>query len=160
MHGGKEMDERVTLNANGWVFFTNESGPNVTQVFRKMENLCLREIWMSKFHEWLEHGSKSWIVKKVGQDELQFGQFGRLVEDLAEAPFQTYAGQSGTRLGQSFRYGRKSEPQLKCSGCPDLHAGLVPRTNPQTEARHPPNSSVQVQISAPLVTPPIVDDRK
>ncbi|KAF2582125.1 hypothetical protein F2Q68_00005478 [Brassica cretica] len=58
MHGDKEMDERGTVGANGWVFFTNESGPNVSQVFRKIENPCLRKIWMSKVQEWVEHGGK------------------------------------------------------------------------------------------------------
>ena len=58
MHGGKEMDAHGTVGANSRVFFSNESGPNVTQVFRKMENPCLREILMIKVHERIEHGGK------------------------------------------------------------------------------------------------------
>ncbi|KAF3576459.1 hypothetical protein DY000_02031171 [Brassica cretica] len=76
------------------------------------------------------------IVELVGDDELQVGEFGRLVVDLAEAPFRMYAGQSGTWHYQSVRYGQKSEPRLKYSERPNLHAGLVSRTDPQTGAHH------------------------
>ncbi|KAL0716246.1 hypothetical protein Bca4012_065568 [Brassica carinata] len=47
-----------------------------------------------------------------------------------------YAGRSGTQLGPSVRHGQKTEPRLKCSGRPDLRAGLVPRTDPRTGAHH------------------------
>ncbi|KAF2572372.1 hypothetical protein F2Q70_00004371 [Brassica cretica] len=46
-------------------------------------------------------------VELVREDELRYGQFGRLVVVPAEAPIGTHAG----RLGQSDRYGRMSEPR-------------------------------------------------
>ena len=54
----------------------------------------------------------------------------------SQSSFRTCAGRSGTRLGQSVRYGRKSEPRWKCSGRPDLHACLVSWADPRTEAHH------------------------
>ncbi|WZY77920.1 hypothetical protein YC2023_024304 [Brassica napus] len=70
----------------------------------------------------------------VGKDELWYGQFGHMVVVPAKTPFRKYAGRSGTRL--SDWYDRMGEPWLNCSERPDLHAELVPCTNPCTEAHH------------------------
>ncbi|KAF3502927.1 hypothetical protein F2Q69_00043238 [Brassica cretica] len=48
-------------------------------------------------------------VELVREDELRYGQFGRLVVVPAEAPIGTHAGW----LGQSDRYGRMSEPRFE-----------------------------------------------
>ncbi|KAF2586406.1 hypothetical protein F2Q70_00035638 [Brassica cretica] len=64
------------------------------------------------------------------EDELRYGQFGRLVVVPAEAPIGTHAG----RLGQSDRYARMNEPWLNCSEHPDLHAGWLQWTDPRTGA--------------------------
>ncbi|KAF3599413.1 hypothetical protein F2Q69_00034975 [Brassica cretica] len=69
-------------------------------------------------------------VKLVREDELRYGQFGRLVLVPAKAPIGTHAG----RLGQSDRYGRMNEPRLNCSELPDLHAGWLQWTDPRTGA--------------------------
>ncbi|KAG5383304.1 hypothetical protein IGI04_034774 [Brassica rapa subsp. trilocularis] len=73
-------------------------------------------------------------VEMVGKDEFWYGQFGCLDVVPALALFWTYAGRSGTRLGQSDRYGWMDEPQLNCSERPDLHAELVPYTDMWTGA--------------------------
>uniref|UniRef100_A0A0D3E8Y2 Uncharacterized protein n=1 Tax=Brassica oleracea var. oleracea TaxID=109376 RepID=A0A0D3E8Y2_BRAOL len=75
-------------------------------------------------------------VEIVGKDELWYGQFSRLIVVPAETPFRTNAGRSGTRLGQSDRYGWMDEPRLNCSERPDLNAELVPCTDPWTGAHH------------------------
>ncbi|KAF2559035.1 hypothetical protein F2Q68_00016051 [Brassica cretica] len=54
-------------------------------------------------------------VEMVGKDELWYGQFGCLIVVPAETPFRTNAGRSER---------------------PDLHAELVPCTDPWTEAHH------------------------
>ena len=72
----------------------------------------------------------------VGKDELWYGQFGCLDVVPALAPIRMYAGRSGTRLGQSDRYGWMDEPLFNCSERPDLHAELVPCTDPWTGAHH------------------------
>ncbi|KAF3525315.1 hypothetical protein F2Q69_00048313 [Brassica cretica] len=69
-------------------------------------------------------------VELVREDGLWFGRLGRLDVVPAEAPIGTFAG----RLGQSDRYGRMNEPRSNCSERPDLHAGWLQWTDPQTRA--------------------------
>ncbi|KAF3511498.1 hypothetical protein F2Q69_00002917 [Brassica cretica] len=71
-------------------------------------------------------------VVLVGEDELWYGQFGRLVVVPSEAPIGTHAGW----LSQSDRYGRMKEPQSNCSERPDLHAGRLQWTDLRTGAHH------------------------
>ncbi|KAF3557193.1 hypothetical protein F2Q69_00012914 [Brassica cretica] len=73
-----------------------------------------------------------WEVFIIGEDELRYGQFGRLVMVPAEAPIGTHAG----RFDQSDRYGWMTEPRSNYSERPDLHAGRVQWTDPRTGAHH------------------------
>ncbi|KAF2613036.1 hypothetical protein F2Q70_00011020 [Brassica cretica] len=66
----------------------------------------------------------------VGEDGLWFSRFGRLDVVPAEAPIGTHAG----RLGQFDRYSWMNGPQSNCSERPDLHAGWLQWTDPQTGA--------------------------
>ncbi|KAF3591520.1 hypothetical protein DY000_02021120 [Brassica cretica] len=87
-------------------------------------------------------------VEMVGKDELWYGQFGCLDVVPALAPFWTCAGRSGTRLGQYDRYSWMDEPRLNCSQRPDLHAELVPCTDPWTGA-HQNISEPEVLLTEP-----------
>ncbi|KAF2564512.1 hypothetical protein F2Q70_00014480 [Brassica cretica] len=93
-------------------------------------------------------------VELVGEDELWYGQFGRLVVVPTEVPIRTHAG----RLGQSDRYGRMNEPQSNCSERPDFHDGWLQWTDPRTEAH--PESCLKLrlcslcQVSTAIATHP------
>ncbi|KAF3564114.1 hypothetical protein DY000_02013524 [Brassica cretica] len=69
-------------------------------------------------------------VELVGENELQYGEIGRLVVVPAEAPIRTHAG----RLGQCACCGQMNEPRSNCSERPDLHAGWLQWTDPRTGA--------------------------
>ena len=59
-------------------------------------------------------------------------KIGHLAMVPAKASFQMHVGRSSTLYGQPGQYGEKYEPQIKCSECPELYAGLIPRTSPWT----------------------------
>ncbi|WZY73382.1 hypothetical protein YC2023_005622 [Brassica napus] len=77
---------------------------------------------------------RMWVLEcRVGQeDELQYGEIGRLVVVPAEAPIGTYTG----LLGQCVWYGRMNESRSNCSERPDLHAGWLQWSDPRTGAHH------------------------
>ena len=58
VHGGEEKNAHGMIRIVHRVFFTNECRPGVGQVFRKLENPCLREIWVREIHHRVEHGGK------------------------------------------------------------------------------------------------------
>ncbi|KAF2570686.1 hypothetical protein F2Q70_00004744 [Brassica cretica] len=58
----------------------------------------LSRVLLDQSEFWLDH--QSWLGEWCGEDGLRFGRFDRLDVVPALAPFRTYAGRSGTRLGQ------------------------------------------------------------
>ncbi|KAF2537873.1 hypothetical protein F2Q68_00021567 [Brassica cretica] len=57
----------------------------------------LSRVLLDQSEFWLDH--QSWLGEWCGEDGLRFGRFDRLDVVPALAPFRTYAGRSGTRLG-------------------------------------------------------------